>query len=35
MKDFMKYLAESPVSFYAVKNLKNMLNENGFVQLPL
>ena len=35
MKDFMKYLAESPVSFYAVKNLKNMLNENGFEQLPL
>ena len=30
MKDFMKYLAESPVSFYAVKNLKTMLNENGF-----
>ena len=35
MKDFMKYLAESPVSFYAVKNLKTMLEENGFVQLPL
>lgn len=35
MNDFMKYLADSPVCFYAVKNLKAMLDENGFEQLPL
>ena len=35
MKDFMKYLTKSPVSFYAVKNLKNMFEEAGFAELPL
>lgn len=35
MKEFMQFLADSPVCFYAVKNLKNMLSEAGFEQLPL
>lgn len=35
MKEFMQYLADSPVCFYAVKNLKKMLEEGGFQQLPL
>lgn len=34
MEKFMKFLSESPVCFYAVKNLKAMFDENGFEQLP-
>ena len=35
MKEFMKYLEESTVSFFAVENLKSMFGEAGFEQLPL
>lgn len=35
MKQFMKYITESPVSFYAVKNLTQMLEDNQFTKLPL
>jgi len=35
MKQFMQFLKDSPVCFYAVKNLKSMLQESGFEQLAL
>lgn len=35
MKDLIQFLSDSPVCFYAVKNLKKMLDEAGFEQLPL
>ena len=35
MKQFMQFLKDSPVCFYAVKNLKSMLEEAGFTQLAL
>lgn len=33
MKDFMKFLKDSPVSFYAVKSMIEMLKENGYHEL--